>query len=61
MANTLLTSTVLREVVTSPFVLLAKVEAGKVVYTQLMEDSFATARSSGPAAPGKSSPILTDR
>jgi hypothetical protein len=61
MANTLLSSTVLGEVVTSPFVVLAKVEAGKVVFTQFMEDSFATARSSGPAAPGQSSPILTDR
>lgn len=48
MANTLLSSTVLGEVVTSPFVVLAKVEAGKVVYTRFMEDSFATARSFGP-------------
>jgi uncharacterized protein len=39
------TSTVLGQEVTSPFAVLAKVEDGKVVYTQFMEDSFATARS----------------
>jgi hypothetical protein len=39
------TSTVLKQEVTSPFAVLAKVENGKVVYTQFMEDSFATARS----------------
>jgi uncharacterized protein len=39
------TSTVLGKEVTSPFAVLAKVEDGKVVYTQFMEDSFATARS----------------
>jgi uncharacterized protein len=39
------TSTVLGQEVTSPFAVLAKVENGKVVYTQFMEDSFATARS----------------
>jgi uncharacterized protein len=39
------TSTVLGHQVTSPFAVLAKVEDGKVVYTQFMEDSFATARS----------------
>ena len=61
MANTLLSSTVLGEVVTSPFVVLATVAAGKVVYTQFMGDSFAMARSSGPAAPGQSSQMLTDR
>jgi uncharacterized protein len=31
--------------VTSPFAVLANVENGKVVYTQFVEDSFATARS----------------
>jgi uncharacterized protein len=39
------TSAVLRQRVTSPFAVLAKVEHGKVIYTQFMEDSFATARS----------------
>jgi uncharacterized protein len=39
------TSTVLGQKVTSPFAVLAKVKDGKVVYTQFMEDSFATARS----------------
>jgi uncharacterized protein len=39
------TSTMLGHEVTSPFAVLAKVENGKVVYTQFMEDSFATARS----------------
>ena len=39
------TSTVLGQEVTSPFAVLAKVQNGKVVYTQFMEDSFATARS----------------
>ena len=39
------TSSVLGHEVTSPFAVLAKVENGKVVYTQFMEDSFATARS----------------
>jgi uncharacterized protein len=39
------TSSVLGQDVTSPFAVLAKVENGKVVYTQFMEDSFATARS----------------
>jgi uncharacterized protein len=39
------TSTVLKYQVTSPFAVLAKVDNGKVVYTQFMEDSFATARS----------------
>jgi uncharacterized protein len=39
------TSTVLGQKVTSPFAVLAKVEDGQVVYTQFMEDSFATARS----------------
>jgi uncharacterized protein len=39
------TSTVLGQPVTSPFAVLAKVDHGKVVYTQFMEDSFATARS----------------
>jgi uncharacterized protein len=39
------TSTVLGQKVTSPFAVLAKVENGKIVYTQFMEDSFATARS----------------
>ena len=39
------TSTVLGKEVTSPFAVLAKVNDGKVVYTQFMEDSFATARS----------------
>jgi uncharacterized protein len=39
------TSTVLGKRVTSPFAVLAKVENGKIVYTQFMEDSFATARS----------------
>jgi uncharacterized protein len=38
-------SAVLGQKVTSPFAVLAKVENGKVVYTQFMEDSFATARS----------------
>jgi uncharacterized protein len=38
-------STVLRQEVTSPFAVLAKVRDGKVTYTQFMEDSFATARS----------------
>jgi hypothetical protein len=39
------TSSVLGQDVTSPFAVLAKVENGKIVYTQFMEDSFATARS----------------
>jgi hypothetical protein len=39
------TSSVLDQDVTSPFAVLAKVENGKIVYTQFMEDSFATARS----------------
>lgn len=39
------TSSVLGQEVTSPFAVLAKVENGKVAYTQFMEDSFATARS----------------
>ena len=39
------TSTVLGHTVTSPFAILAKVEDGKVVYTQFMEDTFATAQS----------------
>jgi uncharacterized protein len=39
------TSSVLGREVTSPFAVLAKIEGGKVVYTQFMEDSFATARS----------------
>jgi hypothetical protein len=39
------TSSVLGHEVTSPFAVLARVENGKVVYTQFMEDSFATARS----------------
>ena len=39
------TSTVLGKRVTSPFAVLAKVENGKIIYTQFMEDSFATARS----------------
>ncbi len=39
------TSVVLGQRVTSPFAVLARVEDGKVVYTQFMEDSFATARS----------------
>jgi uncharacterized protein len=39
------TSAVLGKEVTSPFAVLAKVEKGKVTYTQFMEDSFATARS----------------
>jgi uncharacterized protein len=39
------TSTVLKQEVTSPFAVLAKLKDGKVVYTQFMEDSFATARS----------------
>jgi uncharacterized protein len=38
-------STVLGQEVTSPFAVFAKVENGKVTYTQFMEDSFATARS----------------
>jgi uncharacterized protein len=38
-------SAVLGQKVTSPFAVLAKVENGKVVYAQFMEDSFATARS----------------
>jgi uncharacterized protein len=38
-------SAVLGQKVTSPFAVLAKVENGQVVYTQFMEDSFATARS----------------
>jgi uncharacterized protein len=38
-------SSVLGQEVTSPFAVLAKVDGGKVVYTQSMEDSFATARS----------------
>jgi uncharacterized protein len=39
------TSRVLGQEVTSPFAVLAKVNNGQVVYTQFMEDSFATARS----------------
>jgi uncharacterized protein len=39
------TSTVLGKRVTSPFAVLARIEHGKVVYTQFMEDTFATARS----------------
>jgi uncharacterized protein len=39
------TSSVLGQEVASPFAVLAKVENGKVAYTQFMEDSFATARS----------------
>ena len=42
------TSTVLGQEVTSPFAVLAKVDNRKVVYTQFMEDSFATARSFRP-------------
>ena len=38
-------SIVLGQQVTSPFAVLAKIENGKIVYTQFMEDSFATARS----------------
>jgi uncharacterized protein len=38
-------STVLNQEVTSPFAVLAKVQNGKITYTQFMEDSFATARS----------------
>ena len=38
-------STVLAKTVISPFAVYAKVADGKIVYAQLMEDSFATARS----------------
>ena len=38
-------STVLAKTVISPFAVYAEVADGKIVYAQLMEDSFATARS----------------
>jgi uncharacterized protein len=40
-------STLLGKTVVSPFAVYARVAGGKIIYAQFMEDSFATARSSG--------------
>ena len=55
------TSTVLGQEVTSSFAVLAKVDNRKVVYTQVMEDSFATPGRSVQGGPGPSSRTRTAR